>query len=202
MQSSQQRSLILIAVLLAGWGILTATNPAEAAEPRWPASDSLYAVDGWAMGPASVENPYFATHIVTRRYVRNGVTAFVRVKTDPEAKNIYRTGAEVEFQGAGYTIEPVTADLAQPSPGQGALVATRKNERLLVLYAFGERRGLLGNGGQAWSLVVLDKLLGHPNDYYYLSVVVRLDGLESAQAAEAVALADTIFPRVAGWYAN
>ncbi len=49
---------------------------------------------------------------------------------------------------------------------------------------------------------MLDKLLGHPNDYYYLSVVVRLDGLESAQAAEAVALADTIFPRVAGWYAN
>ena len=66
----------------------------------------------------------------------------------------------------GYTVSPAPPNLVPPAPGRGALLAYRAQERWLVLYAYGERRGLLGNGAAAWGRTLLDALVGHPNDYF------------------------------------
>jgi hypothetical protein len=188
--------------LLAGWGLLGVTQRAQAAEARWPSENALYAVPGWAVGPASVDFVAPATHVVTRRYARSGgPSTLVVLKTASEAKHIYRTGAEVGFLGGGYTVEPAPASLVPAATGRSALIARRENERWLVVYGYGERRGLLGNGAPAWGLALLDGTLGHPNDYYLLSVMVRLDE-DEAKAAAATDLANVLFPRVAGWYAE
>lgn len=201
MQDSRSRCLILMAVLVAGWGLLMATQRVQAAEARWPVANDLYAIDGWTMSPLGVDTPFADVKIVTRQYIqRGGNTVFVSLKTDTAAKNIYRTGAEVSFQGAGYKVEPAPAELVPAVPGREALVAASDAGRWLILYGYGERRGLLGNGGPAWAWATLDSVLGHPNDYYLLSVQARLDSPANVEAA--VALADILFPRVAVWYAD
>jgi hypothetical protein len=202
MRNTQYRSIVLIAILLAGWGLLGVTQRAQADEARWPSENALYAVPGWAVGLASVDFVPPATHVVTRRYARPGSpVALVVLKTASEAKHIDRTGAEVGFLGGGYTVEPAPATLVPSAAGRSALIASRDSERWLVVYGYGERRGLLGNGAAAWGLAVLDGTLGHPNDYYSLSVMVRLDD-DAAKAVAAIDLADALFPRVTGWYAE
>lgn len=203
MQSSQYRCLILIAVLVAGWGLLTATQRVQAAEARWPSDDALFNVPGWITGPATTDNPFGKMRVVSRRYFSStGTGALLVLKTNPEANNIYRTGAEVSFLGAGYGVEPAPAGLVPPAAERQALLASRESERWLVLYAHGEHRGFLGNGAAAWGFAALDGVLGAPNDYYVVSLQIRLDDLDPMKAAAAASLADTLFPRVAAWYAN
>jgi hypothetical protein len=69
------------------------------------------------------------------------------------------------------------------------------------MYAYGERRGLLGNGPLAWSLAMLDGVLGRPNDYYKVFLSAGAGGLNSGLAGEVSSLAGTLFPRIASFYA-
>ena len=51
---------------------------------------------------------------------------------------------------------------------------------------------------------VLDGVLGRPNDYYKLYLITALAGnpdLDDAVTRQSRELADTLFPRVAAWYA-
>ena len=73
----------------------------------------------------------------------------------------------------------------------------------MLLYTFGERRGLLGNGWLGWAMYGLDTLVGRSNDYYLLRIIAPLTGRDAARdAQQAVQLADTVFPRVAAWYGS
>jgi hypothetical protein len=107
----------------------------------------------------------------------------------------------VPFLGTGYTVEtaPIEADLELPD-GIGELVASRGSERWLVLYAYGEDRGLLGNGPLAWALALMDGVVGKPNDYFKLYLMARANGAGDAADRDVVDLARTVFPRVATWF--
>ena len=70
------------------------------------------------------------------------------------------------------------------------------------MYAYGERRGLLGNGPWPWTLAVFDGLAGHPNDYYKLYLVARADDTDPVFGRQVAQLARTLFPRVAEFYAS
>ena len=118
------------------------------------------------------------------------------------APKLYAAGAEVPFLGNGLAVEPASSDLVGPDEaGIGSLIARRGTERWLVLFAYGERRGLLGNGSLAWATAVVDGVLGQPNDYYKLYLMVRSDNLDESAQREVVDLARGLFPRIAAWYA-
>ena len=142
--------------------------------------------------------------MISRRFVRmdgSGRTvATLFIRTNTEAKNVYRYGGDLAFLGMGYTSELVPPSVV-PS-GHDAYILRREGDLGLVLYTYGERRGLVGNGPNAWGLSVLDAVLGRPNDYFQASLFVPLEGLDSPVVQDAVALADTVFPRLAAWYAE
>jgi len=50
-------------------------------------------------------------------------------------------------------------------------------------------------------LVGLDAILGRTNDYYLATLVVPVDGPTAGVPPEIAQLADTLFGRVATWYA-
>jgi hypothetical protein len=77
----------------------------------------------------------------------------------------------------------------------------KDDEAYVLLHAYGERRGLLGNGPTAWGGIVIDAVFGWPNDYYQMSLLAPFDSSTASGAADVVALANTVFPRVAVWYA-
>jgi hypothetical protein len=123
-----------------------------------------------------------------------GPRATVVVSTSPIAKAIYRAGAAVPFLGNGYTVEPLPA-----SGNRDAFVARRGDEAWLQVSVYGERRGQFGSGPVAWALSTLDSLLGAPSDYYLARIVVPYT---PENLARATALADTLFPRLASYYAS
>jgi hypothetical protein len=199
----QLRYTVLIGLLAIGVGLLAVVDEqAPARAPRWPREDALYAVDGWRVTPATVDVPHPGSPpFITRRYVRPGVRpAQLTFSTSPDAKSVYRAGGDVPFLGTGYVVEPAPATLVPPASGRTAIIIRRESEVGLVLYAYGERRGLLGNGPLAWGFVGLDAVLGRPNDYVKMSLIAPLDGLDSPAVQAAVSLADTVFPRLAAWY--
>jgi hypothetical protein len=201
MPSTQHRCLILIMVLTAGWGLLVGTQKPEPPATRWPTDEDLFQVSNWQVSPPTVERPYGDVHVLTRHYSSsNVVKASLVVKTDHEAKNIYRAGIELGYQGGGYTVEPAPTDLVPTAPASGALVVSGQDKRWLVLYTHGERRGLLGSGPLAWTLATADGLLGQPGDYYQLTLLSRLDAVDPSSARQITELADILFPRVADWY--
>jgi hypothetical protein len=203
MQNTQHRCLTLIVVLTAGWGLLLGTQKPEASATRWPTEEAVFQVSNWQVSPPTVEHPYFDVHVLTRHYSSsNGLKASFVVKTDHEAKNIYRAGVELGYQGGGYSVEPAPKELVPTAPASGALVVSGQDRRWLVLYSYGERRGLLGNGPLAWTLATADGLVGQPGDYYQLTLLTRLDGLDTSSARQITELADTLFPRVANWYGH
>src|SRR5207253_7914266 len=126
----------------------------------WPESQALYTTNVWSAGPQSVEHNMSSgsrTDLVTRTF-RNqaGATATLTIVTN-QAPKVYGAGAEVPFLGNGYTVEPASPDLLSVAgSGVNALVARRGPERWLVIYAYGERRGLLGNGPIPWTLAIMD----------------------------------------------
>src|SRR5438309_585282 len=154
MQTAQLRYVFLTGVLLAGAGLhLAFGEPASAGAPRWPESESLYTLQPWVAGPLGVEGADTGTRQVTRSYRSpSGATAMLTLFARPDPK-LYGAGAEVPFLGGGFSVEPPPPNLGLANQaGVNALIAQRGAERWLVLYAYGERRGLLGNGAMPWAL--------------------------------------------------
>jgi hypothetical protein len=84
--------------------------------------------------------------------------------------------------------------------GTAGLVAERGEESYFLFYAYGERRGRLGNGGFAWGLAVVDGLIGRENDYYLMMLLVPSNSSKPAEGAQVSELARTLFARTAAWY--
>jgi hypothetical protein len=200
MQGATFRFLILAGVFALGAVLLGfAGNPAPLAAPRWPTEDDLFSVDGWSVGPATVERINGLDYI-TRRYGRaDSTTATFVLSTAPTAKPVYAAGPDVPFHGTGFTVGPAAVSLSASSQ-VAAFTARKEREEYLVLFAFGERRGLAGNGLQAWGMAGLDALFGQPNDYFLARVVVPVHEIGASRAGRAADLAESLFPRLAGWY--
>jgi hypothetical protein len=203
MQTVQYRCLVLAALLAASSVVLAGFDrPREPQVSRWPTADAVFQVDGWDLGPLTVESTN-GISIVSRTYRRgNGTAASLAISTSPEAKRIYRAGADVPLLDNGYSVDPAPPSLVAPANGRTALLARRGDELGLLLYSYGERRGFLGNGVLGWGLAVFDAVLGQPSDYYLARISTRLDGSAPFVPPDVVALADTVFPRLAGWYAR
>jgi hypothetical protein len=135
---------------------------------------------------------------ITREFhTPSGSSATLTILTSRLPK-LYGPGPEVPFLGTGYTVEkePDRGD------GVGSLVADRGDERWRVVYAYGEDRGLLGNGPLPWALAVVDGIFNRPNQYYKLYLTARVDDLGEDGDAKFFQLARSVFPRIASWYAG
>jgi hypothetical protein len=193
----QMRYLVLTALFAIGAVLhLGIDAPAMESQPRWPQSESVFAVDGWMVSPPSVDDSRPGIAYVTRVYQRaaDGAQVSLVISTSPINKAIYRAGADVPFLGNGFEVMP--APLVVQSPARQAILATRAGETWLQVSAYGERRGLLGNGAQAWTWTIVDSILGRPNDYY----LVRLAANDLSLSSEVASLADQLFPRIATWF--
>jgi Protein of unknown function (DUF3485) len=200
MQGATLRLLILAGVFVAGAVLLGfAGNPAPVGAPRWPANDDLFAVEGWNVSGEIVERTNGMDYISRRYWRSDGTTATLILSTSPSAKAIYASGPDVPFHGNGFTVAPGAVG---GSSQASAFTARKENEEFRVLYAFGERRGLAGNGPQAWALAGLDSLLGRPNDYFLARVILPLHEMGASQAALGADLAGSLFPRLADWYVS
>lgn len=201
MQAAGLRYIFLIGALLAGAGLYAAIGGAPGAgTPRWPTDDGVYSADAWTVGPQQVERINTAD-VVTRTLRGPGGSSAMLTLVTNQAPKLYAAGAEVPFLGSGYSTEPAPSSVGPESDGVASLVARRGTEQWLVMYVYGERRGLLGNGPTAWALAVLDGLTARPNDYYKLFLIVRADQLDDRSARDVAQLAHTVFPRIAAWYA-
>ena len=201
MQTASARYLVLAMVLLVGAALYLAMGqPLGAGTPRWPAADGLYTQADWSVGPQNVERA--TTAQITRLFrSRAGATATLVIFSN-QAPKLYGAGAEVPFLGNGYSVEPLPTELLPVrDTGVQGLIAQQGSERWLVLYAYGERRGLLGNGPLPWALAFVDGVLGRPNDYYKLYLSARIDNAPAGFDRGVVQLAMSIFPRIAGFYA-
>jgi hypothetical protein len=200
MQAANVRYVVLTLVLLVGAaGYAALGAPRGMGEPRWPELGAVYDVGAWTVRAPRVEVVNRSV-FVTRAFERSGGgTATLTIVTSQEPK-VYGAGAEVPFLGNGYSVEPAPPDMVSTARGVSSLVATGSVDRWLVMYAFGERRGLTGNGSLGWTLAVIDGLLGRPNDYYKLYLMARVDGLDPGAGRDVAELAGTVFPRVAAWY--
>jgi len=143
------------------------------------------------------------TVFVNRRYMSadGRVGAVLGLVTSPDAKRVYRAGADVPFAGSGYSISTPTESLGLGSSERSVFLASHAGGSVLVFATHGERRGLIGNGLAGWTYAVLDGLLGRTNDYFEATLVVALDneGDTAARRAGAV-LADRVFAQIAEWY--
>jgi hypothetical protein len=202
MQDTTIRCLILVGVLALGqWLVQAGAARPVGQHPRWPTEEAVFAVDGWTADPPTIEEAWGVAHVV-RAYARpDGTTATLVISASVEAKRLYRTEPTTAFSGAGYEVGAPPPGLVAPAAGREALLLRRGDERWLLLSAFGERRGLLGNGAAGWGAAVLDGVRGRANDYFLVRVLAPLDGAAMPARDGAVALADALFPRLAAWYA-
>ncbi|MBV9172328.1 MAG: hypothetical protein JOZ81_19820 [Chloroflexi bacterium] len=203
MQTSIIRTFVLVAVLLSGAALYPLVGETHsAAIARWPGSDVHLEAENWSTGPLSVDQASTDTAIVSRVFSsQSGATATLSLVTSGTPK-LYAAGAEVPFLGSGYQVETPSRDLVPADDNVRALVARRGAEEWLVLYAYGERRGLLGNGALAWGFAVLDGLAGRQNDYYKMYLVAGVEELDATAGRDVAKLAGAIFPQVARWYAG
>jgi hypothetical protein len=203
MQTASLRYLFLILTLLGGAGLYAVLGePSTAGSPRWPEADSVYGVQPWAAGPLVVNSGTSQTGQISRVFRNPSGAVATFTMFSAQAPKLYGAGAEVPFLGNGYSVEPASGELVPANAhGVNGLIARRGTEQWLVLYAYGERRGLLGNGPLPWTLAILDGLAGHPNDYFKLYLATRLDEASSDAGRSVSNLAGTLFPRVASWYA-
>src|SRR5262249_18775339 len=133
---------------------------------------------------------------------RSGAVATLTIETHQSPK-LYAAGPEVPFLGSGYAVSTPPADLVpRPTDAIGSLVAQRASETWLVMYAYGERRGLLGNGPVAWTMAIGDAAFGRQNDYYKLYLSVQTSELNADLGNDVSGLAHAVFPRVQAWYAQ
>ncbi len=202
MQTANARYVVLALVLLAGAGVyaLISGQP-RAVEPRWPGVDDTFVVAPWSLGRLDVAHTSHNTDTVTRAYRHPSGTIATLTLTTNKAPKLYGPGAEVPVLGAGYQVEPAPAELVgSGADGIGGLITKGSADRWLFMYAYGERRGLLGNGLTAWSSALFDGLVGAPNDYYKMYLTSRADNPDAAR--EVAQLARTLFPRIAAWYSD
>lgn len=200
MQSINFRFVVLIVLALAGAGLYSALGEARGTGTiRWPLADAVYAVDGWTVGPEHQEDSGF----ITRAYSSPDGRVVTLSLFSNQAPKLYGAGAEVPFLGSGYTVQAAPAGLTSSlASGVHMLVARQGADEYLVAYAYGERRGLLGNGPLAWSLAISDGLLGRENDYYKLYLSARADASDANAGSEVSQLAGSLFPRIAAFYAG
>jgi hypothetical protein len=162
-------------------------------------------VDGWTVSQPRVEGRVDAAGNATVLFVTwtlrssTGDQAELNVTTSPQAKLVYRAGPDVPLQGSGYTVETAPAALVAPQAERTAQIARREGDTWVQIAAYGEQRGVFGNGPVGWGLAVFDMVLGRPNNYYLARVLVPGD--TPAAAANAVHLADTLLPQLAAAYA-
>jgi hypothetical protein len=207
MQITNVRYLVLTVSLLIGAALYVAFGqPLGSGTPRWPERQDIYAAELWTSGPIKVdhnENSGNHTDLVTRPFHNSdGTMATLTIVTN-QAPKLYGAGAEVPFLGNGYTVEPAPQDLvAGAGGGISGIVAQRGTERWLVMFAYGERRGLLGNGALPWTLAMIDGIIGRPNDYYKLYLMAQIEPANAEKAQAVASLAGTLFPRIAAWYAG
>ena len=201
MQAPNIRYLFLSVLLLAGAGAYALLGePLGVGTPRWPTSDAVYAVDAWSAGPLNVQQVNTADFI-TREYRDDvGTLATLTIETYQTPK-LYAAGPEVPFLGNGYVVSTPAPDRVPVTDTIGALVARQGTDAWLVMYAYGERRGLLGNGPLAWTFAVTDGLLARPNDYFKLYLSVRADDSDTDLDHAVSQLAHTLFWRIQAWYA-
>jgi hypothetical protein len=194
-----RRALILAALFgVVAVAVFSVSASSTEAQPRFPTDDSIYAVDGWTVSAPTVEGRT-GVQFISREYLRaDGAQARLNLTTSPQAKLVYRAGADVPFLGNGYSIEAAPADVLAPNAGRTVQIARRGSEAWLQIAWFGERRGVLGNATTAWGFAVFDLILGRANDYYLARVLVPY---EQINAANAVQLANTLFSRLASFYA-
>jgi hypothetical protein len=203
MQAASFRYFLLTALLLVGAGVYaTLGSPTELRSPRSPMADAVYNAQSWVVSPPQLQQTS-DTELVTRVYrdpADQTATLTIVTKRTPK---LYVAGADVPFLGAGYTVAAAPHELVRAAnKGVDAMIARRGSEQWLVMYTYGERRGLLGNGPLAWSLGVWDGLLGHSNDYYKLYLSARVDSLDPTFIGSTVELANSVFPQIASWYAT
>lgn len=167
--------------------------------PRYATEPSLYAVAGWHTGVPDIGGRPGVAFVTVPYRADSGTPAELDITTSPSVKAVYRAGVDVPFLGSGYTVESAPSDLVTQVPGREAQIARRGDEAWLQIASYGERRGMLGNGLYGWAAAIFDLALGHSNDYYLLRVVVPTD---AASAAAGVQLADTLFPRLVGFYGS
>jgi hypothetical protein len=203
MQSANLRYLVLAVVLAIGAGVYALVGETHSARAaRWPDSNVTLEASEWSTGPLSIQQNSSQTAIVSRSFQnQNGATAVLSIVSSAEPK-LYAAGAEVPFLGTGYAVQTPGRDLVPTDDHLNALLARRGAEQWLVLYAYGERRGLLGNGPGAWGMAIFDGITGHDNDYYKLYLATRADNLDPQLGQGVANLARAVFPQVAEWYAT
>jgi hypothetical protein len=193
-------SALLLAAAALTW-VLVGSRPTTVTA-HWPAADDFFTTPGWSPSNATLEKANGNTYI-TRLYrpTDGGPSMTFTLTTGPSVKTVYRAGADVPFLGSGYESQPVPPKLQAAANGHGLSLLLRGDEGWLQVYAYGERRGLLGNGAVGWTLAVFDTVLGQPNDYYLVRLLAPTGtALDADTAQRAMQLADVLFPRVAGWY--
>jgi hypothetical protein len=204
MQTPSSRFLVLAVVFVVGaalYGVIGETN--SVAAPRWPEAEEVYGgVPGWRPGPLKVDHSSNNTDVLTRTYQGTGGASATLTLITNRAPKLYGPGAEVPFLGGGFTVQSAPPGLTLPADsGISTMLAQQGNQSWLVAYAYGERRGLLGNGVWAWSLALSDGVLGRPNDYYKLYLAARTDGAVLGVSSDVLRMAQALFPKIAGWYA-
>lgn len=204
---SLHRGLMLMLLALVGGTLGMAADYHAPRSARWPAADDIYEVPGWKVGLPQLEfgDGNQTTSVLLRRlYVDaagDQVTFDLWANPQPEAKMLFRKGADRDFLGAGYLTQPVGSDLLAPQPGRGALIARRGSDPAwLLIYGFGEKRGMLGDGPQAWLFAEWDALLDQPNDYYLARLAIPFTSAPPIGFAST--LADQVLPKIASWYAR
>jgi hypothetical protein len=202
LQIPHARYIFLTVILLStAWLSIGMGEPRSTGQARLPETDAVYAVEGWTMGPSKVEDNSNHTVALTRGFTSaSGAVATLTLFAN-QAPKLYGAGGEVPFLGDGYDVHTPTPELVPAADGVNALVAQRDTQTWLVMYAYGERRGLLGNGLLPWTLALVDGIAGAPNDYYKLYLMARADRLDANLGREVSALAGTLFPRIHAWYA-
>jgi hypothetical protein len=203
MQIRDVRYVVLIGLFLLGGGLFALiAEPQGKDVSRWPSTDATFTVaDQWSPDAEHMEQINGATYVTRALTGPDQSSATLTIVTNQSAK-LFGPGADVPFQGSGYSLSPVPTELLPLTPGIQGMVASRGAEQWLVYYAYGERRGLIGNGPLGWGMAVLDGVLGRPNDYYRLFVVGRVAALDAASSGPMLNLASTVLPRIAAWYGN
>jgi hypothetical protein len=199
--------LLFLAAALACSALLAIRHDRPAG--RWPADDAFFNVSGYSVdaGQVDLSQDPESTAVLLQRSYHDDATGrpaelAVWSNPQPDAKQLFRKGPDRDFLGAGYTTEPAPEGLVPPVPGGGALIARQGDYTWLVLYMFGERRGALGNGPEAWFFGEFDALLDERNDYFLARISVPYSTAEEPPTAMASGLATTLFSRLTDWYAQ
>lgn len=198
--------ILLVCVIVGSLLSIAATNRSSR-QPRWPADEGVFVLDNWRAGPIDVQTgdgDRYTGALLRRIYVDGAghqLTLDIWANPQPQAKMLFRKGPDRDFLGAGYITETVGSDIAPARQGGGTLIARRGADAWLLVYGYGEKRGLLGNGPRAWIFAEWDALLDAPNDYFLARVITPYRG-DQDSIDRAIFAANTLFPRLATWYAQ